>query len=125
MSDASPSLESPAAEEDPPSSDAPPGWPPWFQKVVLPYVQESSLRIVFFVLLAHVVLVMSVAQLYTVRDRHLGAGVGLIALIVASVEVCRTEFSWHHKLGVLTALVVVCWVTAVGIALLASNYGVL
>ncbi|MEE2830292.1 MAG: hypothetical protein VX498_13975 [Myxococcota bacterium] len=111
--------------EETSQEEGPQGWPPWFERWALPYISESGLWPILLVLLVHVVLILAVAQLYTVRDRRISAGLGLIMLVVGSVEVCRADRAWHGRSGRLTLGVLGCWAAAAILAWLAAINGVL
>jgi hypothetical protein len=91
---------------------------------VLPYTRDSSLLVVWLVLLAHVVMVLAVAQIFAVRDRHPAGMVGMAFLLLATAELARVERSWHHKIGGMTATALACWLCAAGLAVVVSRAGI-
>ena len=108
-----------------PLDNAPPGWPPWFKRFFLPYMQEPGLFVVWLILLAHVVMVFAAVLLFALREQHPAGAVGLVFLLLATAEAARLERSWHHKFGMLTLTAFGCWVAAGGLAVAASWAGVL
>ena len=101
-----------------------PGWPPWFERFILPSTQESSLLVVWFVLLLNGVMFLSVVEIFAVRDHHPAGGLGLLFAVGASFEVLRHARKWHPKFGKMSATVLACWLASVALAIVASNYGV-
>jgi hypothetical protein len=87
-------------------------------------MQESGLFVLWLVLLTHVVIVLSVVQLFALRDQHPAGMVGLVFCLLVTAETARLERSWHHKFGMLTGTAVGCWLAAGGLAVLVSKVGV-
>ena len=101
-----------------------PGWPSWFERFILPSTQESSLLVVWLVLLLNAVMFLAVVEIFAVRDRHPAGGLGLLFAVGASFEALRHDRKWHHKFGKMSATVLACWLASGVLALVASNYGV-
>jgi hypothetical protein len=113
-----------AAAESGVDPDAPPGWPPWFERFVLPYVQESSLLVIWLIVLIHIVMALSVVLIFAIRDRHQAGMLALLLLVLATFEVARVEYSWHRKLGGMSVTAAGCWIVSFGLAFVASESGV-
>ena len=103
----------------------PPGWPDWIERYVLPISRTNGLGVIPLILLFQVVMVMSVAEVFAFRDRHIGGMFGMFFLVMASVETVRLERSWHHKMGWMTATMGLCWLASIGLSLLVAKFGVL
>jgi len=101
-----------------------PGWPPWFERFVLPYTQELSLFVVWLILLLNGVMFLAVVEIFALRDHHPAGGLGLLFSCGASFEVLRHDRKWHHKFGKMSATVLACWLASGLLAVVASNYGV-
>jgi len=96
---------------------------PIVERVVMPFVRESTLWPVLIVLVAHVVLAIAMVLLLALRDHQIasmGALAGMVGLTVAAVS---TELR-RGRPGVLCVLVLVSWLLGAALAATADHYRV-
>jgi len=99
-------------------------WPLWFQRVILPYVTESTLWPVFTVLALALTLGIVLLVLSSFVHKSIPSMFGLGLTIFFSGLIIQFEKEHRKQVGILTFLVVMGWVWTVGIAYLANAYGV-
>jgi len=77
---------------------------------ILPYVEDSSLWAVLFVLLAHIVAFIAPVVLFAWRDRNVGAMVVAVAMLYGSGLTVRWEYRRSGRPSTLSVLVAIVWV---------------
>ncbi len=104
--------------------DAPSGWPPFFEKYVLPYARDPLLWPVTFAVLAHGSVVLAPLFLHMARG-FAPASILASALIGAgTIKVMTFEWRAIRRPGAVTALLALTWLGGVGLAWLANEHGV-
>ena len=103
----------------------PPGWPDWVDQFVLPYLREPSLRVIWLILLSHLVMAMSVAVVLSFRDHNPGGFFGMLLLAMVTIETVRLERVWHRRSGWMAGTIGLCWLASIGLSVLISSYGIL
>jgi hypothetical protein len=98
-------------------------WPEWFEKGFLPYLTESTLWPVLFVLSAHLMIGLALLVLSSFVDRSVTSMLGLALSLLLSGLACQFEREHRGKLGVLTVVVVGGWLLTVGVACGAHRFG--
>jgi ABC-type multidrug transport system permease subunit len=78
---------------------------------ILPYVEDSSLWAVLFVLLAHMVAFVAPVMLFALRDRNIGAMVVAVAMLYGSALTVRWEYRHRGRLSTLTVLLIIIWIS--------------
>jgi hypothetical protein len=96
---------------------------PIVERVVMPFLRESTLWPVLIVLVADVALAIAMVLLLALRDRRIasmGALAGLVGLTVAAVS----KELRRGRPGVLCGLALVSWLLGAALAAVADHYGV-
>ena len=101
-----------------------PTWPAWFEHGLLPYVKESTLWPVFFVLVAHLIIGLALLVLSSFLHKNVGGMLGLALSLFLSGVACQFEREHRGKLGGLTAVVVSGWLLTFGVAYGAHHFGI-
>lgn len=101
-----------------------PAWPTWVTNWVMPFLDEVGLWPVAFAMLGHVVVILGPLVLAFMRGVF-PAAVPLMALIVGSLWLMKTELSIRRSPGPVAAAVVLTWIGSVGLALLGARTGVI
>ena len=108
------------------SSDPnPPGWPPWYRRFVLPYLNRSALWPVLIAILGHIWVVLGLLLLRLARRGDALSWVVLLGLLLASVWAISFEVQCTRRPGGLTAVVISTWLLSAGLAWVSHHYGVL
>jgi hypothetical protein len=104
-------------EEAQPSND------PIVERVVMPFVRESTLWPVLIVLVAHVALAIAMALLLALRDRRIASMAALAGLVGLTVAAVSKELR-RGRPGVLCGLLLASWLLGAALATVADHYGV-
>lgn len=96
-----------------PTPEKRPDWPPWFNNWVLPYISESLLWPILFVLWAHVVLGLAVVMVISFTG-NMFLGLALCSILLSvSGRLIWFEIQVRRRPGGLTVFVLVTWLTGV------------
>lgn len=114
------------SELEPHEADAPAagGWPPWVQRYVMPFLEETGLWPVLFAMIGHVVVIIAPLVLALSRG-GLVAAVPLTFLLLISFALCKTEVEARGRPGPVAAVVVLVWLGSVLVAWICGVTGVL
>jgi hypothetical protein len=96
----------------------------WFETFLLPYIKESTLWPVVFVVVAHAAAFLMPAILFSFRDRKLSAIAGIVILIALSLRACGSDFR-RKRFGVITGLLLATWALAFVAAFFADHWQLL
>jgi hypothetical protein len=95
----------------------------WDEQWLLPYVEDSTLWPVLVVVIAHAVAFVAPILLFAVRDGRATAMVATLGLGFLSVQTIRYELRRRQKVGALTWVLVITWVSSVAVAVAADRTG--
>ena len=110
------------ADENPPSDpDDPRGVDMW----VMPYLRDSTLWPVLFVMAAAVVAFVAPVMVYAFRDRQLRSFPALGVLAFLTFKIIRWEIRERESFGAISRLIVILWGAAAIAAYLAGQRGFL
>ena len=115
-------MTAPDNEVDETSQDS--EWPLWFQRVILPYVAESTLWPVFAVVILAFTLGLVLLVLSSFVHKSIPSMFALALTLFASSLIIQFEKEHRKGMGVLTVIVVVEWLLTFTVAYLAHSYGV-
>ncbi len=101
------------------------GFPPWADKWVLPYLDDSGLWPVVAALLGHVAMLLAPLLLGVARDRNPFAIASLLIVAYFSVRVMVTDLRGRWRRGLVTSVVLGTWVLSAAVAYGAAQYGLL
>ena len=99
-------------------------WPLWFQRVILPYVAESTLWPVFTVVALAFSLGIVLLVLTSFVHKSIPSMFALALTVFGSGLIIQFEKEHRKRVGALTAIVVVGWLLILTIAYFAHSYGV-
>lgn len=106
-------------------AEAKPGWPLWVEDWVLPYLDDTVLWPVLFSLLGHVVVVIVPLMLQVWRTGS-GFAAFLLALLLGGTGyLMRMEVHAIGRLGALSAVLAVMWLSSVPFVWFSLATGVL
>jgi hypothetical protein len=104
-------------------SDREPKGELWVDRWILPAVRESTLFPLLLVVIGHVAAFVAPALLFAVRDRQLGAQVGVLALIVLTSGCVRFEIRRHRRPDLLSLILLATWLLSGAAAWACDRYG--
>ena len=93
----------------------------WFDRSVLPYLEESTRWPVLIVVLVHVAALLAPLILRSLRDRGVAAMAAMALLIVLSLRVFVGD-SRRRRFGPLSGLILVTWMLSAVIAYFADQW---
>ena len=96
--------------------DQPKGWPLWFERIFLPFLEESTLWPILIVVVLHGMLAMGLLVLSSFVDRNVASMGGLALTSFMSFAACQFERDCQGKQGALTVVVVGSWLATFGLA---------
>ncbi len=95
----------------------------WVDRWILPAVRESTLFPLLLVVIGHVVAFVAPALLFAVRDRHIGARMALLVLVVLTFGCVRIEIRRHRRPDLLSAILLATRLASGAAAWACNRYG--
>ena len=95
----------------------------WVDRWILPAMRELTLLPLVLVVVGHVVAFVAPLMIGAIRDRTLGAQLGMFLLAVLTFECVRFEVRRHGRPDLLSAWVGATWITSIGVAWACNHYG--
>lgn len=89
---------------------------------IMPYIRDSSLWAVLFVLMAHVVAFVTPLLLYAVRDGRVGPLIAMGIVVLLSVRGIVWEIRARKTFGAISWLIVACWIGSFVAAYFANRH---
>ena len=106
------------------SAPARPGYGPWVERWILPFVYEPTLWPILLVLIGHAAAFGTPLLLLALRDRRPGALAALAAALFGTIQVARYEWRCRGRPAALWGVLGGTWLLAGALAVVADRYGV-